>query len=135
MVFSPLLTPLILLGESVLEALRAKHRRAQDLDNALLLQGPIEEVNAIIFDELDASAIRNAALHIRMVLQVYLALMLSALSMLFIQGYHSGSVECHIKSCSQSRYDVCGPIGPSCFHSLQTDSSEQESWCSPNWHC
>ena len=92
MVFSPLLTPLILLGESVLEALRAKHRRAQDLDNALLLQGPIEEVNAIIFDELDASAIRNAALHIRMVLQVYLALMLSALTMLFIQGYLSGSV-------------------------------------------
>ena len=50
-------------GESVLEALRAKHPRAQDLDNALLLQGPIEEVNTIIFDELDASAIRNAALH------------------------------------------------------------------------
>ena len=76
MVYSPLMTPLILLGESVLEALRAKHPRAQDLDNALLLQGPIEEVNAIIFDEFDASTIRNAALHIRMVLQVYLALML-----------------------------------------------------------
>ena len=50
--------------------------RAQDLDNALHLQGPIEEVNAIIFDKLVASAIRNAALSIRMVLLVYLALML-----------------------------------------------------------
>ena len=36
---------------------------SEDLDNALLLQGPIEEVNAIIFDQLDATAIRNAALH------------------------------------------------------------------------
>ena len=50
-------------GESVLEELHAKHPRAQHLDNALLLQCPIEEVNAIIFYELDASAIRNAALH------------------------------------------------------------------------